>query len=154
VTDLRFPIPKPNDLDAPFWAGVSAGELVIQLCSSCGRYIWYPAPHCTKCYSKDLIWTRIPGTGTVFSSTITHQRVGFAFDESAPFTVVLVDMDETNGVRMVGYLRDSVSSVPGGNGLVGQIGLRVRLVLEPESTKPGPPIVFAPVVADSAARSQ
>jgi uncharacterized protein len=106
MPQLRHPRPQPTPLDTPYWDGLAEGMLRIQKCAECGTYQWYPRPLCSNCYSEQLEWEPVATAGTLYSYTVTHQRTGFAFDESLPFVVAVVDITEAPGVRLTGLLRD------------------------------------------------
>ncbi len=100
----RYPRVRPTPLDKPYWEGLAAGRLQFPRCAGCGRFQWYPLPQCRHCYSEDLRWVDVDPVGTIFTYTITHQRVGFAFDAWSPFAVVVVEMTHAPGVRVCAVL--------------------------------------------------
>ena len=112
--------PTPDADTAPYWAGVSAGELRLQRCDACGLAVFYPRAVCPHCGGASLSWFAAAGTGTVYSYTIVHRAFG-EFAGQTPFAVALVDLDE--GVRMMTRIVGPSSAQPGGV-LIGQ---RVRM---------------------------
>ena len=88
----------------PYWAGAADGELRYRKCGACGAAIFYPRSICPKCGATDPAWAVSGGEGTVYACTTVH-RAPPAFADNAPYTVLLVDIDE--GFRMMGSLVDA-----------------------------------------------
>ena len=99
-----FPIPVPDQNTQEFWDGVARGELLVQRCASCSKWLWQPRPVCSKCQTLDPQWTQVSGDGHVASWLVMRPPTLPAFADFVPFVIVLVELDE--GVRMVGYLVD------------------------------------------------
>ena len=96
-----IPIPEPDADTAFFWEATRQHRLDILRCGACGTYVHYPKPVCWRCGSRDLAPATVSGRGTIYSFTVTHQDVpGY----TAPFTVVLVELSEQPGLRMVSTL--------------------------------------------------
>jgi uncharacterized protein len=105
MPEERYPRPRPTSLDKPYWEALRREELVVQACQDCGTFQWFPRASCTRCYSERLAWQPVDPRGTVFTYTVTHQRVGFAFDRHAPYIVAVVEFPVPGTVRMAGLLR-------------------------------------------------
>lgn len=88
------PVPVPGDLDGPYWEGASNGQLVVQCCGACGRYLHPPSMICPRCGSEDLAWTAVSGRGAVHSFTIARQSTTQGFHDEVPYVVVLVALEE------------------------------------------------------------
>jgi hypothetical protein len=101
-----------------FWAGMTAGELRIQHCPSCGRLRHPPGPMCPSCGAGKQDWVVAAGSGTVFSYVVHHHPK--VPGKTLPFVVALVELEE--GVRMLGELVDIDPARVG-------IGLPVELAL-------------------------
>jgi len=56
---LPAPVPEPDGLDAPYWAGTRQSELRIQRCRGCRAWLWGPEWICHQCLSFDLEWQRV-----------------------------------------------------------------------------------------------
>ncbi len=110
MTDLAadpsrmFPVPVPDADTQPFWDGCRSGELRIQRCASCAKWLWQPRPICSSCQSPDPVWTKVSGDGFVASWTVMRPPTLPAFADRVPYVLLLVELDE--GVRLVGYLVD------------------------------------------------
>lgn len=93
---------QPIDPDAdPYWEGAAKGELRYRKCGACDAAIFYPRSICPRCGAPDPAWAVSAGTGIVYACTTVH-RAPPAFTDKAPYTVLLVDLDE--GFRMLGGL--------------------------------------------------
>lgn len=101
---LPTPAPAPDGLDAPYWDGLREGRLLLQRCRSCRGWQWGPEWVCHRCHSFDLGYDEIEPRGTIYS----HQRVWHpvhpALAEQGPYVIVLVELPQAGGVRVVGNL--------------------------------------------------
>jgi uncharacterized OB-fold protein len=103
--ETGFLLPDPAEPDAaPFWAGTTRGELLVQACAACGRWRHPPRPMCPSCRSTAVRWDRAAGTGTVWSFVVPHPPLLPAYAPFAPYNVVVVALDEDPAIRMVGNL--------------------------------------------------
>ncbi|MGH0038434.1 MAG: Zn-ribbon domain-containing OB-fold protein [Myxococcota bacterium] len=119
----RAPLPRPDDATAPYWQACSRGELHMQRCADCGRWRFPPRPMCPGCRSLADEWVRVSGRGHVFSFVVCHPPVLPAFRERTPYAVVLVELAEDPGLRVLGNLQGlSPEAI--------RIGLPVEVVFE------------------------
>ncbi len=88
------PIPQPDDLTRPFWAGARNHELRMQRCRSCSEYQHPPRPRCILCGS-DVAWAKLSGRGYVYSFVIVHHLLIPSFDKE-PYAVAYVKPVETS----------------------------------------------------------
>ena len=97
------PLPLPDPETAFFWEATARRQLEILRCQTCKTWVHYPKPSCWNCSSGDLKPEGVSGRGTVYSYTVTHQDVpGY----TAPFAVVIVELEEQAGLRMVSNVVD------------------------------------------------
>ena len=88
-----------------FWHGTDKGELHVKRCDDCCRYHWPPRLGCPYCGSgKAAIGSRVSPHGEVFSWTVVHRSQTPGFDTETPYAVVLVELSDAAGVRMIGNL--------------------------------------------------
>jgi uncharacterized OB-fold protein len=105
TTEVRKPLPDRQDIDnGPFWEGTDKGELRVKRCGDCGRCHWPPRLGCPYCGSGELAWVAVSPKGEVFSWTIVHRSQTPGFETATPYAVVLVELSEAKGVRMIGNL--------------------------------------------------
>ncbi len=95
-------LPDPDS--EPYWQGAAAGELRYQRCRACEAAIFFPRSLCPECGAPDPDWATSEGNGTVYACSTVH-RAPPAFRDEAPYTVLLVDLDE--GFRMMSRLVDA-----------------------------------------------
>jgi uncharacterized protein len=110
--------PKPvADRDTqPFWDGVNKRRLLVPRCRACGTWIWQPRPLCPRCHAPDPEWVVTNGGGRVISWTALHPPVLAVWAGQVPFVVLLVELDDAPGVRMVGQLVDDEGTLLRTNG--------------------------------------
>lgn len=115
------PMPVPTEISAPFWDGLKAGRLSLQHCNSCGHWIFFPRRHCDKCWSHDVEWREVAGTGTLYTYTLTRIPTLPDFADEMPQKMAVVELDE--GVRinttLVGLAEDEIA-----------VGMRVKPVFD------------------------
>lgn len=116
--------PAPTEETDGFWAAAAQGRLVIERCTACGTGSHPPYGACRQCRSRVMELVEVTGTGTVYSVTVNQQR--WLPDLVVPYAVVLVDLDDHPGVRIVGRLRGVAPEAA-------TIGMTVRA-----GTEPGP----------------
>ena len=95
----------------PFWGGCERGELMIQRCGACDKWLWQPRPICSSCQTPGPTWTKVTGDGAIASWTVLRPPTLPAFAAMVPFVVLLVTLDEgvQTGRRALAIPR------PGGN---------------------------------------
>ena len=99
------PLPRPDDMSEPFWAGCNRGVLVAQRCTACGRFRFPPRPTCPACRSFDHDWVELSGRGRVWSWIRAHPPLLPAFMALAPYVCVVVELEEDPvHLRMTGRL--------------------------------------------------
>jgi len=126
----RTPVPKPVPIDdrdqQRYWLAAAKGELSLQRCSTCERYVHPPGPGCHHCGSADLVWDDLGSqiTGQVYSYVVVHRSFLRSFIDDVPYVVALVELDDLDKVRITANIIsiDDPSEV--------EIGMRVRMVWE------------------------
>ena len=116
-----IPVPVPNADNAGFWEACRRHELRLQRCRACGQLRHPPRPMCPQCTALEHEWAAVSGRGTVYSFTIVHGPTLAAFQEHAPYNVVVVQLAE--GPFMV-------SNLVGCNAGDIRIGMPVEVVFE------------------------
>lgn len=118
------PLPEPSADSREFWDGCARGELLMQRCAACRRMRFFPRPMCPHCQSTDAEWAPVSGSGTLYSWIVCHPPLLPAFQARAPYAVILVELAEDPGLRMVGNLLDwPLEEI--------RIGLPLRVCFEP-----------------------
>lgn len=122
MSALTGPLPARDHDTWGFFEAAADGRLVVGACTGCGAVLHLPRPYCHHCGSFDVGWRTVPGRGRLWSWTTVHQAVHPALE--TPYTVVVVELDEPSGVRLVG-------SLPGEPAL--EVGMPMDAVFEPVS---------------------
>jgi uncharacterized OB-fold protein len=93
-------------ISASFTDGLARGELRYQACADCGTSQALGRYACRKCGSTRLEWRLSAGCGTVFATTVVARAPSDEFRALAPYTLVLVDLDE--GARLMAHAEPGV----------------------------------------------
>ncbi len=128
----ELPLPLADDATLPFWEACRRHELVMQRCARCDKPRFPPRPMCPDCQSFEHEWRAVSGRGTIFSFVVAHTPVLPAFQARVPFPILLVELDEDPGLRIIGNLVGDARAPLG-------IGARVEVVFEdvaPDVTLP------------------
>jgi uncharacterized OB-fold protein len=96
----------PDVWTAPFWEAALEHRLVAQRCTGCGEFRMPPGPFCWNCQTQDAEWIDLPGTGTIYSFSITRQALIPQLADYVPYVVAVVDLDEAPGARLVSTVVD------------------------------------------------
>ncbi|GAA1598899.1 Zn-ribbon domain-containing OB-fold protein [Streptomyces globosus] len=121
--------PVPDEDGAPFWEYAARGELRVQACTACGRLRFPPRPCCPHCRSFASHWQPVDGRGRIWSYVRPHPPLLPAYAAHAPYTVVLVELADAPGIRLVGNLVASADAPLGSaDPAAVRIGARVRAV--------------------------
>jgi len=114
-------IPPPiTDANRAFWTGGASGELRIQYCQSCERWIYPPATGCPTCGSS-VVDRPVSGKGTVFTFTINRHQ--YHPDVPPPYVVAIVELVEQPGLRFT-------TNIVGCEPEAVEIGMPVRVLFE------------------------
>lgn len=97
---------SPDANTQPFWDACRKRELRLQRCSDCGRFRQPPLPGCARCGSKLCDWPLLSGAGTVFSYTVVHHAAVPSLAATVPYNVVVVELDDAPGARLISNLLD------------------------------------------------
>ena len=110
------------------------GELAYQVCTDDGEPVFYPRAVAPGTGSTNLEWRVSKGLGTVYTTTVVHQK------GEPPLNVAMIDLDE--GFRMM-------SRVEGIDPVQVRIGMRVKVNIHPGDEKQPPYPVFTPADGDA-----
>lgn len=111
---MNLPVPRTTDPDsAEFWAGVAEGRLLVAI----GQDGTPVHPPRQTGVNTPIRWVEAAGTARLHTWMVARHAVDPAFP--APYTVVLVELDDHPGVRFAGYL-------PGAPQLYPDMPMRVR----------------------------
>jgi uncharacterized OB-fold protein len=93
---------------APFFDGISRGELRAQRCADCGNAQLHPRRRCSSCGGKDLAYFATSGQGSLYTFTTIYRSAPSAFVDQVPYTLAVVALED--GVRMLSRIVDADDS--------------------------------------------
>ena len=97
------PLPTVTPETEPFWEAASDDEFLVCTCNDCGLTYYYPRALCPDCFSDDIDWHPVEGTGTVYSYSVAERAAGWP-EEALPLVVAYVELSE--GPRVLTNLVD------------------------------------------------
>ncbi len=110
ISDVKsapaFPYPVPEYGAEPYWEAANQQKLVMQKCSACGKFRWTPAPLCLQCGDDGYAWAEMSGRGRIVTWTVITHPIHPAAVDKVPYVVVVIELDEQPGLRMVSNLVD------------------------------------------------
>lgn len=89
-----------SELGQPYWDGAARGELVIQRCCDCGRWIHFPEPACPSCGSGRLDFAPVSGDGTVETFSVIYRSFVADFAGRTPYVIAWIGLPEQAGLRV------------------------------------------------------
>jgi uncharacterized protein len=101
VGEPSLPAPPLAGAPGEYFGYQGRGELRIQRCKSCGRWLHPPRLNCPDCGGSDVGWEQVTGRGELYSWTVTHHR--FSPDFEPQYLGAIVALAE--GVRVFTTLR-------------------------------------------------
>ena len=102
----EMPMPAANAETVGWWEAAAEHRLVVQRCTACGHVRHPPGPLCPRCRATTAQWWESPGTGTVYTYTVVRQAFIPALADRLPYVVIAVELDGTDGARLVSNLVD------------------------------------------------
>jgi uncharacterized protein len=72
-------------------------RLAMKMCRGCRLLRYPPGAACPWCTSLEWTWQDVSGKGTIYSYEIVMQAIQAGFRDWAPYSVVLVELDEQRG---------------------------------------------------------
>ena len=100
----QVPLPQPDAVSEPFWAGCEERRLLVQHCLQCGAFQSPARLLCRNCRGSEFGWQESQGRGRVYTYTIVHHPGSPSLSEQVPYVVVVVQLDDCGGVRLISNL--------------------------------------------------
>ena len=100
--DLTAPRPRPSAVTQPFWDGLREKKVRIQRCARCDAHFFYPRAMCPTCWSPDVTWETVSGSGTLHTFTVGRVPTAPHFADEVPQKIGVVELDE--GPRMTALI--------------------------------------------------
>ncbi len=101
---LPAPVPETDELSRPFWDGLRENRLRVQRCAQCQTWQFGPEWICHRCHAFDPAWVDVPPRGVIHSWERVWHPSQAALKNHGPYLVVLVELPEAGGVRLLGNL--------------------------------------------------
>ena len=95
----KKPVPIVNPWARPFWEAARERRFIIQRCTDCKKYIFYPRICCPYCFSDHVEWVEASGKGTIYSYTVVLNNPPSAFMNDVPYIIAVVKLEE--GVQLL-----------------------------------------------------
>lgn len=103
---LPIPVPESDGLSAPFWSGLRENRVMVQHCKSCGTWQFGPEWLCHRCHEFDPAWDEVAPRARIYSWERSWHPVHPCLNDHGPYVVVVVELADAPGVRMLGNLLD------------------------------------------------
>jgi uncharacterized protein len=133
-------IPERREHNRAFWTGGADGQLLIQRCARCARWVSPPTSDCPDC-GGELVAAQVSGHGQVFTYTVNYHPFNPAVPP--PYVIAIVQLEEQEDLRIaaniVGCEPESV-----------RIGLPVEVAFERQELEDD--AVYVPVFAPATRR--
>jgi uncharacterized protein len=97
-------LPPLTDAYRPFLTGGGQGQLLIQRCDSCDRWVHPPVAACPTC-DGPLVAQPVSGKATIFTYTLNTQK--FHPDQVPPNLIAIVVLDEQDDLRVITNIVDA-----------------------------------------------
>jgi uncharacterized protein len=109
----------PYSKVSDFAVHLKDGRLMGSVCASCGYATFPPRADCPECMGDRFEFEEYSGRGTVYTFT-TIAAAPTGFDELAPYSVAVVDLEE--GGRLVAWFGETIPVAEA------RIGMEVQVV--------------------------
>ena len=110
---LPIPMPEADGLSAPFWNGLRDNRVMVQHCTACGTFQHGPEWICHHCHAFDPPFEAVAPRARIYSWERAWHPVHACLNGHGPYVVVVVELRDAPGVRMLGnLLGDPMAEVP------------------------------------------
>jgi uncharacterized OB-fold protein len=92
------------EVSRPWWDALAQGEIAVQHCNRCAKYVFYPRPFCPACGHRELSWRVVDGAATLYTWSVA--RVPVAPEFAHMDQVILAVAELGIGIRVPTSLCD------------------------------------------------
>jgi uncharacterized protein len=131
VDQLAYP-PRITSFTRPYFEALARGILLTTRCVDCAELTFPPKVVCPYCWSREITWAELAGTGYLRSFTEVHAAPTM-FVADVPYVLGLVDLDE--GLRCMARI----------DGDFDHLSCDQRVGLTTHPAQPAPLLSFGPV---------
>jgi uncharacterized OB-fold protein len=96
--------PVLDELSRAWYDAAREERLLIQRCTRCERYQFYPRSLCVHCGADAVEWHEASGRGRLHTFSVVHYTPNEEFSPDCPYVFAIVELEE--GVRMATRLVD------------------------------------------------
>lgn len=105
-------LPVVDDVETEgYWSAAADGRLVVKACLDCDSWLHLPREYCSRCGSWNSGWRDVGTGGTIYTWTTVYHQIHHSFP--VPYTIVLVELDDAPGVRLLGNVAGAPKITPG-----------------------------------------
>ncbi len=98
-------------LTQPYRDAAAGGQLAIQRCSACRRWIHFPESACPACGCADLGFEPVSGQGKVETFSVIHKSFLPEFQGREPYVIAWIALPEQPGLRVFGNVAGAANDV-------------------------------------------
>jgi len=91
---MSKPLPRVSEVNRAFYEGALKGELRLQQCEACRKWIYFPRVACPHCLEDRLGWVTASGRGSVYSFALVHRPQHPSFNGKIPIVLAAVALAE------------------------------------------------------------
>lgn len=101
-------VPVPDAFSEAYWQAAREHRLCLQCCMHCGHFSHPPEPLCTQCLAADAAFRfdQVSGRGRILTWTVMRDAFIPAFKPDVPWVIVVVELEEQAGLRVLARLVD------------------------------------------------
>jgi uncharacterized OB-fold protein len=88
------PHPTIDEDNSAYFSHATSADFVIQRCSECRSWIFFPRVACPNCLSRELAWERPSGKGRVISFAVVERPHHPSFYDEVPIVFAAVELEE------------------------------------------------------------
>lgn len=100
-------MPTPLPETQPYWDATARETLLIQRCGDCAQAYFPPAPVCSHCTSRNVVWEEMSGRATLYSYVITTSPWPL-WETTGPMSAATIALEE--GPRLLSTVVDCAQS--------------------------------------------
>jgi uncharacterized OB-fold protein len=101
-----FPDVRIDHDNLAHYRGLLAGELLINRCGDCGRWIYPHRPMCPECLSWNVAAQQVSGRGRLYMFTLLQQSRDPDRPLEEPLQVAAIELAEQAGLRYLSQVVD------------------------------------------------
>lgn len=113
------PLPVTKGVGETFWKGLKKRQFLVQYCSDCKEWVFYPRILCPYCGGENLDYIEHEGTGEVYSYTVVYKPRNTSFKNEVPYIVALVNLDGGKARLMTNIVSCPIENIA--------VGLKVKI---------------------------